>query len=143
MEAMAVRGALPERARAMAPALLCVAALAGAAYPAPGAAAAATPLLPLVRSPAVYQLDARVVTRELALRKGSPATLNDLSDNDLDGFAEAGFGAAPPSCHLPTSSPAIFPHRARPRARAVGSACVNRARPRARAVGSACVYPPP
>jgi hypothetical protein len=54
---------------------------------------AAPQLLPLVRSPAVYQLDARVVTRELTLRKGSPATLNDLSDNDLDGFAEAGFDA--------------------------------------------------
>ena len=34
---------------------------------------------PLVRSPAVYQLDARIVTRELSLRKGSPATINDLA----------------------------------------------------------------
>lgn len=93
---MAASDALPVRARAMAPALLaCVAALAGAGCgPVPtGASAVTTPLLPLVRSPAVYQLDARVVTRELTLRKGSPATLNDLSDNDLDGFAEAGFDA--------------------------------------------------
>jgi len=36
-------------------------------------------MLPLVRSPAVYQLDARIVTRELSLRKGSPATINDLA----------------------------------------------------------------
>jgi hypothetical protein len=82
-------------AREMAPALLaCVAALDIAWGPvAIGASSASAPLLPLVRSPAVYQLDARVVTRELTLRKGSPATLNDLSDRELNEFAESGFDA--------------------------------------------------
>jgi len=42
-------------------------------------ASALPPLLPLVRNPAVYSLDARIATRELTLRKGSPATINDLT----------------------------------------------------------------
>ena len=42
-------------------------------------ASALPPLLPLVRNPAVYSLDARIATRELTLRKGSPATVNDLT----------------------------------------------------------------
>jgi hypothetical protein len=59
-----------------------------------GAALGAAPaLLPLVRNPGVFQLDARIVARELTLRKGSPATINDLTDDELDDFAEAGFDA--------------------------------------------------
>lgn len=56
-------------------------------------ASSLSPVLPLVRNPAVFQLDARIATRELSLRKGSPATLNDLTDDELDDFAEAGFDA--------------------------------------------------
>ena len=38
-------------------------------------------LLPLVRSPLMYQVDARITTREMSLRKGEPASVNDFTDD--------------------------------------------------------------
>jgi hypothetical protein len=68
---------------------LCIA----AAFMLQSRASSLSPVLPLVRNPAVFQMDARIVARELSLRKGAPATLNDLTDDELDDFAEAGFDA--------------------------------------------------
>jgi hypothetical protein len=43
------------------------------------------------RYPALYQLNTRVYLKELGRRLGRPATLDDVPDEDLDGWAARGF----------------------------------------------------
>eukprot|EP00292_Cryptomonas_paramecium_P018603 CAMPEP_0113710558 /NCGR_PEP_ID=MMETSP0038_2-20120614/30228_1 /TAXON_ID=2898 /ORGANISM="Cryptomonas paramecium" /LENGTH=122 /DNA_ID=CAMNT_0000636637 /DNA_START=162 /DNA_END=527 /DNA_ORIENTATION=+ /assembly_acc=CAM_ASM_000170 len=45
----------------------------------------------LVRNPCLFQINARVVLRELEARLGKKATLDDIPDADIDSFAAAGF----------------------------------------------------
>mmetsp|Transcript_63144 Transcript_63144/g.131299 ORF Transcript_63144/g.131299 Transcript_63144/m.131299 type:complete len:550 (-) Transcript_63144:271-1920(-) len=52
--------------------------------------AVAISLPPLVKNPAMLQLNTRVVMQELQLRKTS-ATLDDFPDSEIDSFKEAGF----------------------------------------------------